>query len=158
LAVLPKSGLNKMYHSLSYILSMHRVSLLRGHSKTIFSDPNERLMYKCFGVRPAGRNSTGVLDCDRWAERIDTIHWRRVMKMVMRAELLFEMFADQEVIDHVRVAKHVVPFRTMHAPHRHRICAHIPHAKYFGAIAFGNNVFLRCHTDDDFTLSIAHVL
>ena len=35
---------------------------------------------------------------------------------------------------------------------------HIPHAKYFGAIAFGRNVFLRCHTDDDFTLSVAHVL
>jgi hypothetical protein len=80
------------------------------------------------------------------------------MKMVMRAELLFEMFANQEVIDHVCAAKDVVPFKTMHAPHRHRTCAHIPHAKYFGAIAFGCNVFLRCHTDDDFTLSIAHVL
>ena len=138
LSVLPKCGINKTFDSLSYILSTHRVSLSRGHSKTIFGDPNECVMYKCFGVRP-GRNSTGVLDCDRWAERIDTIHWRHVMKMVMRVELLFEMFADQEVIDHVCAAKDVVPFKTMHAPHRHRTCAHIPHAKYFGAIAFGCN-------------------
>ena len=157
LSVLPKCGINKTFDSLSYILSTHRVSLSRGHSKTIFGDPNHRVMYKCLGVRP-GRNSKGVLDCDKWAERIDSIHWRRVMKMVMRAELLLEMFADQEVIDHLRAAKHVVPFQTMHAPHRHHSRAHIPHAKYFGAIAFGCNVFLRCHTDDDFTLSVAHVL
>ncbi len=157
LSVLPKSGLNKTYDSLSYILSTHRASLSRGHSKTIFCDPNDRVMYKCFGVRP-GRNSTGILEFDNWAERIDTIHWRRVMDMVTRAELLFEKFAEQEVLDHIRAAKQVVPFQTMHAPNRHCKSANIPHAKYFGAIAFGCNVFLRCHTDDDFTLSIAHVL
>jgi hypothetical protein len=157
LSVLPKIGVDKTYDSLSHILSTHRVSLSRGHSKTIFCDPNDSVMYKCFGVRP-GRNSRGVLDCDKWMERIDAIHWRRVMKMVMRAELLLESFADQEVIDRLRVAKHVVPFKTMHAPKNHRAYTHIPHAKYFGAIAFGRNVFLRCHTDDDFTLSVAHVL
>ncbi len=114
LAVLPKSGVNNTFDSLSYILSTHRVSLSRGHSKTIFGDPDEHVMYKCLGVRP-GRNSTGVLDCDKWAERIGSIHWRRVMEMVKRAELLFDMFADQEVIDHLHVAKEVVPFKTMHA-------------------------------------------
>ena len=157
LALLPKSGVNETYDSLSYILSTHRVSLSRGHAKTIFCDPNEHVMYKCLGVRP-GRNSTGVLDCDKWAERIDGVHWCRVMEMVNRAELLFDMFAEQEVIDHLRVAKEVVPFKTMNSPHNHCKSAHIHHAKYFGAIAFGCNVFLRCHTDDDFTMSIAHVL
>jgi hypothetical protein len=29
---------------------------------------------------------------------------------------------------------------------------------FFGGIAFGTNVFLRCHTDADFTFSIVHVL
>ena len=157
LSVLPKSGMNKTYDSLNYILSTHRASLSRGHSKTIFCDSNDRVMYKCFGVRP-GRNSTGVLEFDKWAERIDTTHWRCFMEMVMRAELLFEMFAEQEVLDHICAAKQAVPFETMHAPNRHCKSSPIPHAKYFGAIAFGCNVFLRCHTDDDFTLSIAHVL
>lgn len=156
LAVLPKSGVNNAFDSLSYILSTHRVSLSRGHAKTIFGNPDEHVMYKCLGVRP-GRNSTGVLDCDKWAERIGSIHWRRVMEMVKRAELLFDMFADQEVIDHLHVAKEVVPFKTMHAPN-HRTSKQFYHAKHFGAIAFGCNVFLRCHTDDDFTMSIAHVL
>jgi len=63
------------------------------------------------------------------------------------------------VIDHIRAAKDVVNFKTMHAPqHLQKNGMRIPHAKYFGAIAFGRNVFLRCHTDDDFTYSIAHVL
>lgn len=30
-------------------------------------------------------------------------------------------------------------------------------AKYYGGIAFGSNVFLRCHTDADFTMSIAQI-
>ncbi len=142
LAVLPKSGVNETFDSLSYILSTHRVSLSRGHAKTIFGDPKEHIMYKkCLGVRP-GRKSTGVLDCNKWAERIDGVHWRRVMEMVNRAEQLFDMFAQQEVIDHLRVAKEVVPFKTMHAPHNHCKSSHIHHAKYFGAIAFGCNVFL----------------
>jgi hypothetical protein len=103
LAVIPKSGVNKTFDSLSYILSTHGVSLSRGHTKTIFGDPNERVMYKkCLGVHP-GRNSTGVLDCDKWAERIDGVHWRRVIEMVNRAELLFDMFAEQEVISIIYV-------------------------------------------------------
>jgi hypothetical protein len=30
-------------------------------------------------------------------------------------------------------------------------------ADYFGGIAYGTNVFLRCHTDADFTMSIIQV-
>ena len=157
LRVLPKVGVNNTYDSLAHILSMHRVSLSRGHAKTIFCDSDDRVMYKCLGVRPS-RNSKGVLDCDRWAESIDDIHWCRVMKMVARAELLFESFAEQEAIDHIRAAKDVIGFKTMHAPYALCNRKRIPHAKYFGAIAFGRNVFLRCHTDDDFSYSIAHVL
>jgi len=158
LAVLAKVGVNKTYDSLAHILSMHHISLSRGHTKTIFGDCDDRVMYKCLGVHPS-RNSKGVLDCNRWAESIDAIHWCRVMKMVARAELLFESFAQQEAIDHLHAAKDVVGFKTMHAPHgllRNRM--RIPYAKYFGAVAFGRNVFLHCHTDDDFSYSNAHVL
>jgi hypothetical protein len=97
--------------------------------------------------------ATGVLNHDPWAASIDTNHWVRVKKMVKRAELLFESFAGSEVLDHIQRAKGVVPFKRMHAPHCNQA-----HAKYFGAIAFGCNVFLHCHDDDDFTLSMAHVI
>ena len=109
-------------------------------------------MYKTLSVR-VPMAGMGVIDFDTWAAGIDTIHWKRVMKMVKRAEFLFESFAGSEVLDHIQRSKEVVPFKTMHAPHCHQA-----HAKYFGAIAFGCNVFLRCHDDDDFTISMAHVL
>jgi len=95
LAVLPKVGVNNTFESLSAILSMHRTSLSRGHTKTISGDNDNRVMYKCLGVRP-GRNSTGVLDFDRWAESIDKVHWNRVMTMVARAELLFESLPNRK--------------------------------------------------------------
>ena len=82
------------------------------------------------------------------------MHWRRILRMVRRAEVLFESFAGDEVVQHIRCTKNVLPFKTMHSPPSHSI----PSAKYFSAIAFGCNVFLRCHTDDDFTLSMAHIL
>ena len=151
---LPKSGMSQLFDSLSHILSLHRTSLSRGKKKTIFCDPTECVMYKTLGVRaPMAMAATGVLDYDPWAESIDTIHWVRVMKMVKRAELLFESFAGSEVLDHIQRAKEVVPFKTMHAPRCHQA-----HAKYFGAIALGCNVFLCCHDDNDFTISMAHVL
>jgi hypothetical protein len=78
--------------------------------------------------------------------------------MVMRAELLFESFAGDEVLQHIRCAKDIVLFQTMHSPPVDDGSPPIPAAKYFGAIAYGCNVFLRCHTDDDFTLSVAHIL
>jgi hypothetical protein len=77
--------------------------------------------------------------------------------MVRRAELLFETFAGDEVIQHIKAAKYASPFKTMNAP-PDATSRRIPPAKYFGGIAFGCNVFLCCHTDDDFTLSMAHIL
>jgi hypothetical protein len=39
----------------------------------------------------------------------------------------------------------VVPIKTM------------PGSKYYGGMAYGCNVFLHCHTDADFTMSISQV-
>ena len=71
---------------------------------------------------------------------------------VCRAELVFESFAPNEVLQHIKSAKNIVPFQTMHAPTpttdpHHPSTKAIPPAKYFGCKAFGCDVFLRCHTD-----------
>ena len=148
--------MQKLFDSLKHILSMHCTSLSRGKTKTIFADPTVKVMYKCLGVR-VNRAATGVLDYDGWASQLDTIHWRHVLRMVRRAELLFESFAGDEVLHHIRAAKVAVPFKKMNAPPNPPSPSPSP-AKYFGGIAFGCNVFLCCHTDDDFTLSMAHIL
>ena len=62
------------------------------------------------------RASTGVLAYDEWAKKLDTVHWRRVLRMVRRAELLFESFAGDEVLHHIQAAQSAVPYKTMTAP------------------------------------------
>ncbi len=114
-------------------------------------------MYKCVGVRPA-RNSTGVLDYDKWTKSVAPIHWTRVLKMVRRAEFLFDAYAPQEVLEHIQMARELIPFKTMRAPPFGSASRCRPRTKYFGSIAFGCNVFLRCHTGNDFTFSMAHIL
>jgi len=154
---IPKFGMQKLYDSLQAFLLVPKYSLERGLAKTIFSDATDRVMYKCVGVR-AARNSTGVLDYDKWTEGVAPIHWSRVIKMVRRAEFLFDAYAPQEVLEHIRMARELVPFNTMLAPPFDSASLRCPRTKYFGSIAFGCNVFLRCHTDNDFTFSMAHIL
>jgi hypothetical protein len=77
--------------------------------------------------------------------------WKVIMKMATRAEAAFESFANTEVIHQLTAAKELIPFKTMSAPDLN-MCA-----KYFGGMAFGRNVFARCHTDDDFTMSVTQI-
>ena len=50
-------------------------------------------------------------------------------------------------------AKQVVPFKTMSIPGSSQTSM----LNYFGALAFGCNMFLRCHTDSDYTMSMAQI-
>jgi hypothetical protein len=70
------------------------------------------------------------------------------MRLMQYAELSFESMADHQVLSHMHHAKQVVPFKTM------TMSSDPTPLKYYGALAFGCNVFLRCHTDDDFTMSM----
>jgi hypothetical protein len=60
--------------------------------------------------------------------------------------------ADHQVISHIHHTKNAVPFKTFATS-----SAESNSAKFFGGIAFGTNVFLPCHTDQDFTMSISQV-
>ena len=69
-----------------------------------------------------------------------------------RAEESFKTIADHQVISHINHAKNAVPFKTFTASNPKS-----NHAKFFGGMGFGTNVFLPCHTDEDFTMSIAQI-
>jgi len=60
------------------------------------------------------------------------------------------------VISHLDLAKRIVPFKTFISSSSEHPDKNF-HAQFFGGIAFGKNVFLRCHTDQDFTFSIIQV-
>jgi len=68
-----------------------------------------------------------------------------------RAGTAFHSFADHCVISHLHHAKKLVPFKTFSSIVDKSSALS---SDCFGGIAFGSNVFLCCHTDTDFTMSI----
>jgi hypothetical protein len=101
-------------------------------------------MYTCVGNQ-VSRNSPQVLNHTPFQEKIKRHHCKALMWMMRRAEFCFKMIADHQVDSHIRHARMVVPFKTM------------SDSKYYGGIAYGRNVFLCCHTNADFTMSISQV-
>ena len=75
--------------------------------------------------------------------------------MMKSAERSFRTIASHAVLSHVHHAKRVVPFKTFSSPNDDTSGNF--NAKFFGGIAFGTNIFLHCHTDADFTMSISQV-
>jgi hypothetical protein len=106
----------------------------------------------CAGVQ-VSKNSQEVLDCAHFIEKLPQHHWRVLMSLMRFAEYCFEAITDHQVISHVYHAKQVIPFKTMNMSS----CKKSSSLKYHGGLAFGCNLFLRCHTDDDFTMSMAQI-
>jgi hypothetical protein len=86
-------------------------------------------------------------------DKLPLCHWRVMMKMMQCAEYAFEAISNHQVIINVHHAKRLVLFKTMKIPS----CNDYTPLKYYGGIGFGCNVFLWCHTDSDFTMSIASI-
>jgi hypothetical protein len=114
----------------------------------------------------ARRLCTPVLECNfleivgrflklhfSWTNKLPLCHWKVLMKMMRCGEYAFEAISDHQVIINVHHAKRLIPFKTMKIPS----CIDCTPLKYYGGIGFGCNVFLRCHTDSDFTMSITSV-
>ena len=151
LRILPKSGMSAIYDSLVACEMLSGNSVDRGDSRRVYCDGDDGSdpMYSCLGVLAA--RTGGVIDLKKCYLALPRENWKVLMKMTSRAEAAFESFADAAVIHQMIHAKASVPFQTMSSPHSNRT------AKYFGAMAFGRNVFARCHTDDDFTMSVTQV-
>jgi hypothetical protein len=146
LRILPKSGMSKMYDALVSCELLSRTPLSRGDARRIFGDRG-RPMYSSIGAQVS--RFGGVLERSPQYASLSEEHWRTLIKMTRRAECALESFADASVLRQLNAAKALVDFNTLSSNNTS--------VKYFGAIAFGRNVFLRCHTDEDFTFSVTQV-
>ncbi len=144
LSIIASSGLNRIYAALEACAKLRKVPLGRGEQKRIFTDYGKRVMYTCVGNQVL-RNSSQVLNHAPFQGKLKRHHWKALMWMMRRAELCFKMIADHQVVSHICHARMVVPFKTMSG------------SKYYGGIAYGCNVFFRCHTDADFAMSISQI-
>jgi len=123
----------------------------RGKSKQVFSDSK----YCCVGSKPR-RNAPGVepgkYKLEDGGERED---WDEVVKSIKRGEHAFNGYLGTDVIRQIREARNLVGWeRPQTSSGREGKGPSI-----FNAVAFGVNVFLRAHMDQDFTYSViqAHV-
>jgi hypothetical protein len=151
LNIVRRKGMNKIFSALEACSKLKKTSLVRSDRKRIFGDYGERVMATCAGVL-VSRNSREVLDYAPFMENLPREHWRVLMSLMRCAEYAFEEIAEHQVISHIVHAKKVVPFKTMNMPGSTQ-----SQLKYYGGLAFGCNLFLRCHTDADFTMSMAQV-
>ena len=128
-------------------------SLVRSNRKHIFGDNGQPVWCTCTGVQ-VSRNSQEVLDSAPFLDKLQVNHWKELRWVMCWAENCFKYIGNHDVISHICTAKALLEFKTMSIPSDDSSSA----AKYFGGLAFGCNVFLRCHTDQDYTsMSIAHI-
>ncbi len=127
-------------------------SLSRGTKNQVFTDDDKK--YYCIGAQP-GRAQKGV------QSRLYEIKygflssdWDCMHKILKHAETVFDMFLDTDTIRHIVVARGCVKFRRME-PFPSSTNANA--ARYYNSVGFTIEVFLRCHVDKDFSMSIVQV-
>ena len=134
--------------------STQRQSLSRGTLNRVFTEDGNK--YCCVGAQP-GRAQRGVQSgLYRLKNGLPSKEWDTIQKIVKRAEHGFDKFMNTEIIRHISYAKKRVNFRTMEPSPS---SSNKKSTRYYNGIGFGINVFLRCHVDKDFTMSIvqAHI-
>lgn len=155
LSIINECCINKITKSLVACANLRSAALTRGDAKRVFTDYGKRVSYACVGPQ-VSRNSNTVLSHPPYMDALPDVHWRSLVWMMKRAERSFRTIVSHNVLSHVHHAKRLVPFKTFSSPNDDNSGNF--NAQFFGGIAFGINVFLRCHTDADFTFSIIQVL
>ena len=153
LAIIAECGLPIIYSALEACEKLRKVALSRSDKKRVFTDYGKEVTYACVGPQPS-RNSQTVHDNPAFMDTLPIHHWRSLVWVMKRAEMSFREMADHSVISNLFHAKKLVPFKTFKSQDNYTSTFS---SDFFGGIAFGTNVFLRCHTDADFTMSISQV-
>ena len=130
-----------------------RGPLKRGKSKLVFTDGKFADKYGCIGVQ-VNRGSKGVRGESYHADKMPVKDWNVIVEMIRRVEKAFRSFANTEDIQHIERVSELLQFQTMGA----KTSTKEPiFADIYQGVAFGENVFLECHVDEDFARSIVMV-
>jgi hypothetical protein len=122
--------------------------LVRGQSKTVFGESK----YCCVGSKPI-RNATGVDPGQYNLDGVTKDEWDCIVTAVKRSEHAFYCYAGTEAIRHIRDARDLTSWETI----KYSDEKDVSDAAIFNGIAFGVNVYLRAHIDNDFTYSVIQV-
>ena len=121
--------------------------------KIVFTDGKFADKYGCIGVQ-MNRGSKGVRGESCHVDKMPVKDWNAIVEVTRRAETAFCSFANTEDIQHIERASELIQFQTMRAKTSKTEEIFI---NTYQGIAFGENVFLECHTDHDFARSTVMV-
>ena len=154
LDIIGEFDLEKILSSLTACENLRKTALSRGDASRVFTDYGKRVSYACVGPQPS-RNSKTVRSHPPFMQALSKCHWQSLVWLMKRAEDSFRILGNHWVISHLVHAKKLVPFKTFKSGISDNHSKF--NAQFFSGIGFGTNVFLRCHTDADFTMSILQV-
>ena len=138
-----KNGL-KLCKAMSNV-SKCKSNLVRGKSKTVFG----KNKYCCVGSKPR-RNATGVEPGQYNLKGVSREEWDCIVTAVRRSEHALYAYAATDDIRHIMEAREVVSWERIKYSNE-------TSSGIFNGIAFGVNVYLRAHIDNDFTYSVIQV-
>jgi hypothetical protein len=123
-------------------------NLVRGNSKTVFGEHK----YCCIGSQPR-RNAKGV-ECGQYnLNGVAKEEWDCIVSAVKRSEHAFYSYVGTEAIRHICDANELVPWERLQCSNGNAAMS----PSIYNGIAFGVNVYLRAHVDNDFTYSVIQV-
>jgi hypothetical protein len=155
LDIVAKCEFSRINEALEECKKLRRIALSCSDQKCVFTDYGKQVTYACVGPQPSRNSKTGHNN-PPFMSSLPQHHWRSLVWVMKCADRSFCTFTDHSPISHLHQAKKLIPFKTFSPSTGDNLSTFS--ADFSVGIAFGTNVFLCCHTDEDFTMSISQVV
>lgn len=133
-------------NALDKIASVQKGTLFRSTRKVIYSDDKY-----CVVGSQVCRASRGIRDHTYHKDKVSVSTWDTLWDYMLNIETAFASFVNTQEIRQINAARNCLDVKTMACADSSR------RSRVFGGIAFGVNVHLDCHTDDDYVRSVTTV-
>ena len=137
---------DSLMNALDEISSIQKGSLVRSARKVIYSDNK----YCSIGSQVC-RASRGIRDHTYHKDKVPGSTWDSLWEHMLKIETIFSAFVDTDEIRQINTVRNCLDLKTMSCADSSK------RSRVFGGIAFGKNVHLDCHTDDDYVRSVTTV-
>jgi len=139
-------GQNKIIDAMDDISQVQKRSLVRSKRKLIYSEGK----YCAIGSQVC-RASPGIRDHTYHKDKVSDKVWDALWDHMIKIEAAFSAFSDSSTIREINEVRRHLNVKTMASADLSK------RSRIYGGIAFGVNVHLDCHTDEDYAMSIVTV-
>lgn len=138
--------------ALDYCENIQKKSFERGSCKIVLRDNDQKYVKMGPYPRRAGR---GIEDVCQMKKKIPHFYWNVIINFVLKAEDLFKEWIGTVDLRQVVHAKKLLKYKTLSSNGLPN--GIVKEATIFSGIAFGRNIFLNAHIDDDYTYSLVSI-